>query len=102
MTYVVTKPCYDCKYTDCVTLCPTEAFYQDDKMLYINPDECICCGACVPECPIEAIYEDCEVPGKWQSFIALNAERSAALKESGGHITERQEPLEGPSCKKAE
>ena len=27
-------------------------------MLYINPDECIDCGACLPECPVSAIYED--------------------------------------------
>ena len=27
------------------------------KQLYINPDECIDCGACLPECPVEAIYE---------------------------------------------
>ena len=29
-----------------------------DKMLYINPEECIDCGACLPECPVDAIYED--------------------------------------------
>jgi ferredoxin len=28
------------------------------KQLYINPDECIDCGACLPECPVEAIYEN--------------------------------------------
>ena len=27
-----------------------------EKMLYINPAECIDCGACVPECPVDAIY----------------------------------------------
>ena len=26
-------------------------------MLYINPDECIDCGACLPECPVNAIYD---------------------------------------------
>ena len=25
--------------------------------MYINPDECIDCGACVPECPVEAIFD---------------------------------------------
>jgi NAD-dependent dihydropyrimidine dehydrogenase PreA subunit len=29
-----------------------------DKQLYINPSECILCGACVPECPVDAIYRD--------------------------------------------
>ena len=26
-------------------------------MLYINPAECIDCGACLPECPVKAIAE---------------------------------------------
>jgi NAD-dependent dihydropyrimidine dehydrogenase PreA subunit len=34
---------------------PHELF---DKQLYINPDECINCGACIPECPVDAIYRD--------------------------------------------
>jgi ferredoxin len=29
-----------------------------DKQLFINPEECILCGACLPECPVDAIYED--------------------------------------------
>ena len=28
------------------------------KQLFINPEECIDCGACLPECPVDAIYED--------------------------------------------
>lgn len=100
MAHVVTQPCYDCKYTDCCVVCPVECFYQDDKMLYIDPNDCIDCEACVPECPVEAIYAEANVPAQWQSFIQLNAERSAALK-GDGHITEKQEPKEGPECKKA-
>jgi ferredoxin len=99
MTFVVTEPCHDCKYTDCVTACPTEAFYQDEKMLYIDPDSCIDCGACVPVCPASAIFRECEVPGEWQHFIELNRERAAALKAAGGPITEQQEPLLGPGCR---
>ena len=30
----------------------------EGKQLYINPEECIDCGACLPECPVEAIYDD--------------------------------------------
>ena len=26
--------------------------------MYIDPEECINCGACVPECPVLAIFED--------------------------------------------
>lgn len=42
-------------------------------MLYINPVECIDCGACVPVCPVSAIYAEGDVPAKWDSYIAINA-----------------------------
>jgi ferredoxin len=94
---VVTEPCHDCKYTDCVAVCPTECFYQDEHMLYIDPDECICCLACITECPVEAIFEDDSVPSQWQRYIELNAERAHALKDSG-HITETAPQPLGPRC----
>jgi ferredoxin len=97
---VVTEPCCDCKYTDCVTVCPVDCFYQDELMLYIDPQECIDCGACIGECPVAAIFRDTDVPSKSESYVQLNAERSAALKTSGGHIAQRQTPQEGPRCKR--
>jgi ferredoxin len=101
MTHTVCEPCNDCKYTDCVAVCPVECFYQDDMMLYIDPVDCIDCEACVPECPVEAIFAEANVPAQWASYTPLNAEKSAALKESGeGHITEKQDAKEGPACKK--
>jgi ferredoxin len=100
MAFVVCEPCRDCKYTDCVVVCPCECFYQDDDMLYIAPDDCIDCEACVPECPVEAIFHDSNVPAQWAQYVQLNAERAAALKESGGHVTERQTPKEGPECRR--
>ena len=101
MAYVVCEPCHDCKYTDCVAVCPCECFYEDGSMLYIDPEHCIDCEACMPECPVEAIYPDVAVPSKWAHFIAINAERSAALiAASDGHIVERKEPKEGPDCRK--
>jgi len=99
MTHTVCEPCNDCKYTDCVAVCPVECFYQDDMMLYIDPVDCIDCEACVPECPVEAIFAEANVPAQWTSYTPLNAERSAALKETG-HITEKQDAKEGPGCKK--
>ena len=99
MAFVVCEPCLDCKYTDCVTVCPTECFYQDERMLYIDPAECIDCEACVPECPVEAIFHETTVPVPWTHFIQLNAERISVLKEAGGHITDRQEPKMGPGCR---
>ena len=76
MAFVVTKPCFGCKYTDCVVVCPTNCFHEGVEMLYIDPDECIDCGNCVAECPVEAIYHEANVPEEWKPFIALNAEMS--------------------------
>ncbi len=49
MTHVVAEPCFACKYTDCVVVCPVECFYEGYKMVYIHPDECIDCEACVQQ-----------------------------------------------------
>ena len=100
MAFVVYEPCHDCKYTDCVVVCPTSCFYQDEMQLYIDPIECIDCEACVPECPVEAIFHETNVPSQWTDFIQLNATKAAVLKVSGDNITERQEPREGPGCRK--
>lgn len=102
MPHVVTANCNDCKYTDCCVVCPVECFYQDENMLYIDPQDCIDCEACVPECPVEAIFSEGNIPPAWTSFVQLNADRTAELKAAGGdaHITEKQDPKEGPNCKK--
>ena len=99
MAFVVTEPCVGCKYTDCVTVCPCDCFHEGEQMLYIDPEHCIDCEACVPECPVEAIFAEANVPAQWASFTPLNAERSAALKDTG-HITEKQDAQEGPECQK--
>ena len=49
-------------------------FPRGEQMLYINPNECIDCGACISECPVEAIYSEDSVPQKWREYIVLNAE----------------------------
>jgi len=89
MAYVVTSRCFGCKYTDCVVVCPTEAFREGEQMLYIDPIECIDCGACIPECPVEAIYPEENVPSDEKEFIALNAEMAAQCPP----IVERRTPL---------
>jgi ferredoxin len=96
--YVVCEPCNDCKYTDCVTVCPCACFYQDERQLYIDPHECIDCDACKSECPVDAIFRDSEVPSQWNHFVALNADRVRALHD-GGHITDRQPAKRGPGCR---
>jgi ferredoxin len=73
MTYVVTESCIKCKYTDCVDVCPVDAFREGRNMLVIDPDECIDCALCVPECPVNAIFADEDVPADQRDFIAENA-----------------------------
>jgi len=62
--------------------------------------DCIDCEACVPECPVEAIFHEANVPAPWVQFVQLNADRAAALKTTGGNVTERQAPKEGPDCRR--
>ncbi len=76
MTYVVTESCIKCKHTDCVDVCPTDAFREGPNFLAIDPDECIDCTLCVLECPVEAIFAEDDVPKAQVEFIALNAELS--------------------------
>ena len=72
MTYVVTESCIKCKYTDCVVVCPTDAFRDGPNFLAIDPDDCIDCMLCVVECPVDAIFADEDVPQQQTHFIALN------------------------------
>ncbi|MBK6973483.1 MAG: ferredoxin family protein [Sterolibacteriaceae bacterium] len=74
MTFVVTETCIRCKYTDCVDVCPTDAFREGPNFLVIDPDDCIDCTLCVPECPVDAIYAEDDVPADQRGFISLNAE----------------------------
>ena len=93
MTYIIAEPCVGVCDTACVEVCPVDCIHytQDDAgeeikkkleagddieglMLYINPEECIDCGACEPECPVEAIFEEDSIPAEWDKFIDLNYE----------------------------
>jgi ferredoxin len=89
MAHVVTSPCFGCKYTDCVVVCPTDAFREGEQMLYIDPIDCIVCDACIPECPVEAIFAEDDVPDDQREFIALNAEMAAKCRP----IVEKKAPL---------
>ncbi len=73
MTYVVTEPCIKCKHTDCVTVCPVDAFREGANFLVIDPDVCIDCDLCIPECPVEAIFAEDDVPEEWSDYLELNA-----------------------------
>lgn len=76
MTYVITSPCIDVCDTACQSVCPVDCIEWEpgvDRMLFINPDECIDCAACEPVCPVVAIFADQEVPEQERQFIDINA-----------------------------
>jgi ferredoxin len=82
VAYVVTEPCFGCKYTDCVVVCPCDCFREGEQMLFIDPDECIDCDACKAECPVEAIVHEDDVPEAWKEFVALNGSRPQPVRRS--------------------
>jgi ferredoxin len=95
MAHVVTEPCFGCKYTDCVVVCPVDCFREGEPMLFIDPEECIDCDACVPECPVEAIFYEENVPEVWKEFVALNREMAPRCPP----IVDRKEPLANQGAK---
>ncbi len=94
MAHIVAEPCFDCKYTDCVVVCPVDCFYEAPKMLYIHPDECIDCEACVPECPVEAIFHEDNLPEEWKKFIDENRDEASKYPV----ITEKKTAQKGSEC----
>ncbi len=82
MTFIICEPCIETKDTACVDACPVDCIhprsdegnFEPETMLYIDPEECIDCGACVPECPVEAIFPEDEVPEQWLNYIDINYE----------------------------
>jgi NAD-dependent dihydropyrimidine dehydrogenase PreA subunit len=74
MTFVIGEACVDVMDRSCTKVCPVDCIYVGARKLYINPIECLDCGACEAECPVEAIYIDDDVPEEGQWFIADNAD----------------------------
>lgn len=73
MTHVVGEACVNCKYTDCVDVCPVDAFREGPNMLVIDPQECIDCTLCIAECPVGAIYPEDDLPATQAAFVEINA-----------------------------
>ena len=91
MPFIIAEPCVGTCDTACVEVCHVDCIHgpydkecrgeeakvegfvpKETDSLYIDPDECIDCGACEPECPVEAIFEESEVPAEWEKYIKLN------------------------------
>lgn len=72
MPYVIAGPCIDIMDKSCIEECPVDCIYEGERKLYINPKECIDCGACEPVCPVEAISQDRRVEEGNEEFIEDN------------------------------
>ena len=90
MAYVITNQCIDELDGSCVDSCPVDCIYEGERKRYINPDECIDCGACLPECPVDAIIVPGESPDPvWEAdnaafFTAVLPGRDTPLGSPGG------------------
>ena len=82
MTFIITDPCIETKDSACVDVCPVDCIhpkkdepeFEQATMLYIQPEECIDCGACVPACPVAAIYDSPDsTPTSQKDLIEANA-----------------------------
>ena len=91
MAHIVCEPCVDCKYTDCVAVCPVDCFHEGVNFLAIDPETCIDCGLCTPECPTTAIFAEEDMPEKWSAYVEINAKYACDWPV----IDAQKEPLPG-------
>ena len=73
MTYIIAEPCIDIKDLSCVDVCPVDCIHEFERILIIDPEECIDCGACEPECPVEAIFPEESLPAEWANYTKIDA-----------------------------
>ncbi len=86
MTYVIAEPCIDVMDQACVSVCPVDCIHFDegvDRTLFIDPNECLDCGACEPECPVTAIFPEEDVPVQLKSFIGKNRDAFTSANPPG-------------------
>jgi NAD-dependent dihydropyrimidine dehydrogenase PreA subunit len=95
MTYVIGKECLDVAEKSCVQECPVDCIYEGARTMYINPEECVDCGACKPACRVDAIHWEGDLPDDELQFLDDNAAffqqvlpgRDAPLGTPGGAST---------------
>lgn len=79
MAYVITNTCtkdnhcIDSCPVNCIHPTPDEPDYETVEQLYVNPVECIDCGACIPVCPTTSIFVLEELPAELAEFAEKNA-----------------------------
>ena len=79
MAYVITDQCT--KDEKCVEVCPVDCIhprkdeprFEEVAQLFVNPVDCIDCGACVPVCEASAVFALDDVPEEAKAAIEANA-----------------------------
>lgn len=83
MAYVIVETCT--KDEKCIDVCPVDCIHprKDEEsfeaapQLYVDPNNCIDCGACIPVCPTNSIYTLDDVPEEYKGAVEVNAEHFA-------------------------
>jgi len=92
MAYVITETCIDLKDGSCIDVCPVSCIYgtddDDDLMSFIQPDQCIDCGACEQVCPNTSIFSDAELPEQLKQWVGINAEYFQDRDATRGKVKE--------------
>src|SRR5438445_10435503 len=97
MTYVITDPCIDVLDKSCVEVCPVDCIHYEegvDRKLFIDPDECIDCGACEPVCPVTAIFAEDDVPPHHAAYTEIDALSFKDPEAARAKVIERKAPAQ--------
>lgn len=98
MTFVVTESCIACRYGDCVSVCPQNAFHEGPNFVVIDPRACANCGLCEMVCPVNAIFALADLPEDQRDWRERNAQLSMqwpvavgtqALPDADAHAFEK-------------
>jgi NAD-dependent dihydropyrimidine dehydrogenase PreA subunit len=89
MPYVIGSACIEELNGSCVDACPVDCIYEGERRRYIQPVECIECGACLPVCPVKAITTGPNAETEWiednaRFFDTALSGRSEPLGSPGG------------------
>ena len=99
MTFVIASACIAVLDKSCIEVCPVDCICagDEDRMCYIEPNDCIDCGLCESACPVGAIFDEPEVPREASEFTEINAlwfkdkesarERIEKFAEEGPSVT---------------